>query len=214
MTQFIRIINWERMQHYKDRNPPWIKLHFSLLASEDWVSLDDASRVLAIACMLIASRNEGVVPDNPAYLKRVAYLNRSPNFKPLVECGFLESASDCKQMLADARPETEERQRQIRETEESRTRSRGSRLPTDWKPSEILETWASKERPDLELPVVVAKFGDYWRGVPGSRGVKLDWEATFRNFIRTEKPGSKAKDFDVEAFAKRIEEEDRKHAGV
>lgn len=76
-----------------------------MLASEDWVSLDDASRVLAIACMLIASRNEGVIPDNPAYIKRVAYLNKPPNFKPLIECGFLESDSECKQMLADARPE-------------------------------------------------------------------------------------------------------------
>jgi hypothetical protein len=55
--------------------------------------------------MLIASRNEGVIPDNPAYLKRVAYLNRTPNLKPLIDCGFLEDASGCKQELANARPE-------------------------------------------------------------------------------------------------------------
>lgn len=92
-------------------------------------------------------------------------------------------------------------------------RSRGSRLLPDWKPSEILEAWAVKERPDLDVPAVVAKFVDYWRGVPGSKGVKLDWEATFRNFIRTEKPGSKPKEIDHAAFAKRIEEEDRQRAG-
>jgi hypothetical protein len=102
----MRVKNWRTFQHYKDRNPPWIKLHFSILSSEDWVTLDDASRVLAIACMLIASRNEGVIPSDPAYIKRVAYLNKTPNFKPLIECGFLEPDSDCKQMLADARPET------------------------------------------------------------------------------------------------------------
>jgi hypothetical protein len=62
---------------------------------------------------LIASRNEGVIPDKPGYLKRVAYLNKTPNFKPLIDCGFLELASDCKQMLADARPETETEKRQI-----------------------------------------------------------------------------------------------------
>lgn len=66
-------------------------------------------------------------------------------------------------------------------------RSRGSRLPTGWEPSEILKAWAVKERPDLELQVVIPKFRDYWCSVPGSRGVKLDWEATFRNFIRTER---------------------------
>jgi len=102
-----RVKNWRQFQHYRDRNPPWIKLHFAMLASTDWVMLDDASRVLAIACMLIASRNEGVIPDNPAYIKRVAYLNKTPNFKPLIDCGFLEDASNGKRMLADARPETE-----------------------------------------------------------------------------------------------------------
>jgi uncharacterized protein YdaU (DUF1376 family) len=102
---------------------------------------------------------------------------------------------------------------QDQRTDRSPQRSRGSRLPPDWKPSEILEAWAVKERPDLDMPAVVEKFGDYWRGVPGSRGVKLDWEATFRNFIRTEKPGSKPKEIDMDAFVKRIEEEDRKRAG-
>lgn len=69
--------------------------------------LDDTSRVLAVACMLIASRNNGHVPNDPDYLRRVAYLNKAPNFKPLIDIGFLELASDCNQMLADARPERE-----------------------------------------------------------------------------------------------------------
>jgi hypothetical protein len=103
----LRVKNWRKFQHYSDRNPPWIKLHFEILSSRDWVTLDDASRVLAIACMLIASRNEGVIPADSDYVQRVAYLKKPPNFKPLIACGFLEVASDCKQMLASARPETE-----------------------------------------------------------------------------------------------------------
>jgi len=87
------IRNWREYQHYKDRNPPWIKLHYELLSSRDWVMLDDAGRVLAVACMLLASRNDGMVPDDPAYVKRVAYLNKKPNFAPLVDCGFLVSDS-------------------------------------------------------------------------------------------------------------------------
>ncbi len=92
----LKVKNWKRFQHYRDRNPPWIKLHFTLLTSSDWVALNDASRVLAIACMLIASRNEGQIDDSPlglAYIRRVAFLNAKPNLKPLIECGFLESAS-------------------------------------------------------------------------------------------------------------------------
>jgi hypothetical protein len=110
-----RVKNWLTFQHYKDRNPPWIKLHFSLLSSRDWVMLDDASRVLAVACMLIASRNKGEIPADPAYLKRVAYLNKTPNFKPLVDCGFLESASTCKQEQAEFRPEERREETEKRE---------------------------------------------------------------------------------------------------
>lgn len=106
----LRVRNWRQFQHYKDRNPPWIKLHFSILSSSDWVTLDDACRVLAIACMLIASRSEGEIDGSEAglaYLQRVAYLNELPNLSSLIECGFLEPASTCKRMLASARPETE-----------------------------------------------------------------------------------------------------------
>jgi hypothetical protein len=111
----LKVKNWEQFQHYKDRNPPWIKLHFALLSSEDWVTLDDASKLLAVVCMLIASRNNGMVPNNPAYLKRVAYLDRVPKLKPLIDCGFLEEMqaddstlqADASGAQADARPETE-----------------------------------------------------------------------------------------------------------
>ncbi len=99
---FYQIRNWSQFQHYHDRNPPWIKLHYDLLSSADWVSLrDDASRTLAIACMLIASRHEGKIPDS-AYVERVAYLNSKPNFKPLVEVGFLDVIADASAALADA----------------------------------------------------------------------------------------------------------------
>ena len=105
-----RVKKWAQFQHYKDRNPPWIKLHFSLLASKDWVTLDDASRVLAIVCMLIASRNGGQIDGSEAglaYLRRVAYLNKKPDLTTLIQCGFLESASNPEQKIPNARPETE-----------------------------------------------------------------------------------------------------------
>lgn len=110
----IRVKNWDRFQHYKDRNPPWIKLHYDLLSSSDWVMLDDRNRLLAIVCMLLASRHEGCVPDDMEYIRRVAYLDKLPDLQPLIDSGFLEVEGERKQMLADARPEErrgEKRQR-------------------------------------------------------------------------------------------------------
>ena len=118
----MRIKNWREFQHYGDRNPPWIKLHNSLLSSKDWVALDDASRVLAVACMLIAAKSgtDGEFCGDAEYIRRVAYLNSEPDFKPLIRCGFIEDASnsladDSKCLLRD-RAETEQRQRREEES--------------------------------------------------------------------------------------------------
>lgn len=115
MTE-IRIRNWDKFQHYKDRNPPWIKLHYDILSSRDWVMLDDCNKLLAIVCMLIASRNDGFVPNDPDFIQRVAYLKKKVDLAPLIECGFLEAdASTRKQMLAD--DTTEERREEERRGE-------------------------------------------------------------------------------------------------
>ncbi len=87
---YYKIKEWAKYQHYKDRCPPWIKLHKSLLTSKTWVMLDDASRVLAVACMMLAADTDNKIPADPAYMKRVAYLNVDPDFNPLVETEFLE----------------------------------------------------------------------------------------------------------------------------
>lgn len=53
----------------------------------------------------------------------------------------------------------------------------GSLLPIEW------EQWAASEGhrdPQREWK----SFHDYWVGVPGQKGVKLDWEATWRNWVR------------------------------
>lgn len=112
----LKIKNWERFQHYKDRNPPWIKLHYDLLSSRDWVVLDDASRLLAVVCMLLASRHDGYVPNDPEFIQRVAYLGKKVNLQPLIDCGFLlADASTCLQTVAN--DTTEERREEERRGE-------------------------------------------------------------------------------------------------
>lgn len=73
--------------------------------------LDDASRLLALVCILVASKHDGEIPPSctPAYFKRLAYLDKTPNFKPLIDCGFLietlADASNSDTLQASARPE-------------------------------------------------------------------------------------------------------------
>ena len=64
-------------------------------------------------------------------------------------------------------------------------RRRGQRLTTDWRPGP--EDWAFGLRlgfGDAELEWELDKFRDYWAGQSGQRGVKSDWPAAWRNWLR------------------------------
>jgi hypothetical protein len=63
---------------------------------------------------------------------------------------------------------------------------RGSRLPDDWLPDQESIRFCETERPDLQVSKVIAKFRDYWIAQPGRKGVKKDWPATWRNWVRNE----------------------------
>ena len=64
---------------------------------------------------------------------------------------------------------------------------RGSRLAQDWFLNKSLGEWASQERPDIDVRQVADQFKDYWVAQPGQKGVKLDWDATWRNWVRNTK---------------------------
>lgn len=71
-----------------------------------------------------------------------------------------------------------------REDEGNKRSPTGSRLPPDWKPSEDESSWARKERPDLDIAKQADRFRDYWIAKTGKEATKLDWTATWRNWIR------------------------------
>jgi hypothetical protein len=79
----------------------------------------------------------------------------------------------------------EEKRREEKNKEEAR--SRGSRLPPDWLPSEDLTAWASEKRPDLDLDETIENFKDFWKAATGRNASKLDWDAAFRTWVRGER---------------------------
>jgi len=100
---------------------------------------------------------------------------------------------------------------------------RGSRLPADWTLPDEWRSWAAYERPDLVIRNIADSFKDFWISKPGAGGVKLDWQATWRNWIRSQSaPKTFANKYDVahittppppnqDAALRKIEE-DRKKA--
>lgn len=64
------------------------------------------------------------------------------------------------------------------------TEKKGTRIPEPFDVSKDLLAWAEQEVPWLDTDKATKEFVDYWRGVPGQKGRKLDWDATWRNRMR------------------------------
>lgn len=74
-----------------------------------------------------------------------------------------------------------------KEEEQPRKRSadtRGSRIPIPFEISDEMRKWGRAEVPTIDLDRATIEFVDYWRGVSGQKGCKLDWVATWRNRMR------------------------------
>lgn len=177
----IKIKNWNKFQHYGDsRRPIWIKLYRELLDDVHWHELDPLAAKCLVMMWLIASENDGNLPDSKALAFRLRISERE--LKSLLSQlnNFLEQ--DASKLLADCKQdaslykETDREEEIEKDTPLDRRGAptkRGCRLPSDWMPKDhIHETY------ELE------KFRDYWASVPGQRGMKLDWDATWRNWMK------------------------------
>lgn len=104
--------NWDKFQHYKDRCPPWIKLHRDILNDRTFANLPIASKALAPLLWLLASESKDgefdAAIDELAFRLHIASKDIESGLKPLIDKGFFVDAST---MLAPcyqvAIPETE-----------------------------------------------------------------------------------------------------------
>jgi hypothetical protein len=73
---------------------------------------------------------------------------------------------------------------------------RGTRLPDHWQPSETnLKFALSKLRTLEQVENETSKFRNYYQSVSGKKAIRIDWQKTFNNWIRSNyctKPDSRA----------------------
>jgi hypothetical protein len=107
MTGFFVVKDWNKYQHYKNRNPPWIKLQKEVIDSFEWHSLQDASKAIAIVIWMIASEHQdplsGLVPDNVdkiAFRAHADVLKTNECIKELIRKGFLTREQNAGDLLA------------------------------------------------------------------------------------------------------------------
>lgn len=195
MTATLVVVGWEKFQHYKDRDPPWIKLYRDLFTCESWVLGTDISRLVQVASLLLAARYHNATPFQWTLVRKVANLdctekqfNEAVNH--LVSTKFLEiqqlpsevkpAAQSASNVLATCTSETEERREEAEGDKSARVRARpAKRCPEEFQIDEDLRTWAAENFPDVDVTRETAAFRDH-----EYRNAKTDWRAAWRTWIR------------------------------
>lgn len=72
------------------------------------------------------------------------------------------------------------------------TKKLGARLPANWTLPLDWQQWAETRRPDIDPFLEGEKFANFWWAKAGRDGTKLDWEATWRNWILNAKVSGNA----------------------
>ena len=132
MVQFFSVKNLSKYQHYKDRNPPWIKLYNSILDDYTFANLPDPSKAHLLAIMLLASRYNNKIPLDAKWVATKINATHPVDFDLLQKAGFIIKDQHCSDLLAkryqNALPERETE----RETETEREKNYRSKIFETW----------------------------------------------------------------------------------
>lgn len=135
MKKTFSVKNWEELQHYKDRNPPWIKLHSHLLDDYEFEMLGDAAKGHLLCIMMLASRTKNEMPYDEKWVSKKIGSTSKVDLDALVDAGFLNVEHNAstlqhnKTQCATVSVPLEEERRV--EAEKSRADNRRFSPPTD-----------------------------------------------------------------------------------
>ncbi len=186
--------NWAVFQHYKDRSPPWIKLHRDLLINRDFICLPLASKALAPLLWLLASESKDGIFDacfeELQFRLHISRKEYEEGVKPLIDKGFFVVASgvlaDCLQV---AIPETEGEREKETETKREKKKAAVASCPpdvseqvwSDWvqlrnrKKATVSDTVLQGARDEAaKIGWTLEQFLVEWC-VRGSQGLKAEW---------------------------------------
>ena len=164
---------WTDFQHYKNRCPPWIKIHRELLSDRDFMCLPLASKAMAPLLWLLASESKSgefdASIDELAFRLRLTVDEVTSGLRPLIDKGFFLDASN---MLApcvqDAIPETETEG----EEREAKASLSPAKLPTC--PTQSVIDVYHAELPELPSIKILSDsrkkaIGSFWKWVLTSK---------------------------------------------
>jgi hypothetical protein len=90
--QYLRVRNWEKFQHYKNRRPPWIKFHVELLDDYALQKLPPIAQLVYDRMLLLAAVTDNNVSNDHVWIAgKLGLTNRqvADAVESLCSAGFL-----------------------------------------------------------------------------------------------------------------------------
>ena len=183
--------NWAIFQHYKDRCPPWIKLHRDLLTDRSYMCLPIASKAIAPMLWLLASESKDGVFDGSldelVFRLHITPKEYQDGVKPLIDNDFFILVSG---VLAERKQDAiPERETETEVETETKKKATSVACPSDVD-QQIWDDWKqlrkAKKAPVTETVVSSARkeaskanmsFSDFlsvWCA-RGSQGLQAEW---------------------------------------
>jgi len=146
----VKIKNWQELQHFKDRSPPWIKLYREILYQRDIMMISDRNFKVLICLWLLASEDKersGNLPpiSDIAFKLRLSENDIRQSFQGLSDFLIFDDIDMISERYQDDAPETEREGETEREREDigARKNAKGSVK----KPDDVdEETWTDFKR--------------------------------------------------------------------
>lgn len=177
--------NWAEFQHYKDRAPPWIKLHKKLLDDRVYQGLPLASRALAPMLWLLASESKDGSFDGTheelAFRLRTNLKDIIAGLQPLIDKGFFLVAQADSAVLADCQqvavPETEGETEAKRET---KTETPEGVSISVWK--DFMKIRVAKKAPMTDTALAGLRREIQKAGLTFQQGIEMCCERSWQGF--------------------------------
>lgn len=159
--RYLRVKNWSEFQHYRDRLPPWIKLHRALLDDYEFTRLPDESKAHLVLIWLLASHHDGRVPEDPKWIAEKIGAKRRVDLAILLQSGWLIPEQPTEQNASTA----------LASSKQDASASLSSRAPARSRETEAYkaETEAEKKTPAALPPWLPASAWKDWCDYRASR---------------------------------------------
>ena len=99
----IRIRNWEKFQHYKHRNPPWLRIYVELLDNPEFLRMPEVTRWHLIGLWLLAGRMHNRIPADRSFVEARLGAQQTIDFALLEAGQWITLEGDASALLANGR---------------------------------------------------------------------------------------------------------------